>query len=103
MDTKKHNFDVESRYCPACDTEYRAEISHCADCGARLISGVARIAAWKSQDEERRARGREITASDVVARVLIGKLRDLKAAGTIVSASGIAFRISAAPGGCGGG
>lgn len=35
-----HDIDPECKYCLACSGEYRAEITHCADCGQELISGA---------------------------------------------------------------
>ena len=97
-----HNFDPGSRYCPACDGEYRSEISHCAACGLELISGEEHIAAWQKGRDERARSGREIATSDLVAPVLTGKLPDMKASGLVLAAVGIACRISAVSG-CGGG
>jgi hypothetical protein len=100
-DEKRHDFESELRYCPACDAEYRPEISHCASCGLPLVTGAERIAAWQRQEEDRARRGREIVASDLVVSLLTGKLGDLQATGLILSEAGIACRIAAA-GGCGG-
>jgi len=99
---KRHNFDPGLRYCPACASEYRPEISHCASCGLPLVTGEEKIVVWQRQEEERAHRNREIAVGDLVARLLTGKLPDMKASGLVLAAAGIAHRITAA-GGCGGG
>jgi len=99
---KRHDFEPELRYCPACDAEYRPEISHCATCGVPLVTGAERIAAWQKGEDERARSGREIAASDLVTPALTGKLPDMKASGLVLAAAGVAYRI-AATGGCGGG
>ena len=35
-----HDIDPDCKYCLACSGEYRAEITHCADCGQELIGGA---------------------------------------------------------------
>jgi ribosomal protein L37E len=99
---KRHDFDPELRYCPACATEYRPEISHCASCGLPLVTGKERIAAWQRQEKERAHRNREIAAGDLVVSLLTGKLPDMKASGLALAAAGIVHRIIAVSG-CGGG
>ena len=50
--------DLDLKYCPQCNDEYRAEIEKCAVCGVDLLTGAQKIA----MEEERRKKPKKRTA-----------------------------------------
>jgi hypothetical protein len=70
--------ELDLKYCPKCNDEYRAEIEKCASCGVILITGAEKIA----QDEERKKkfanRVTELSPDDDLVGLQRGPLSEMR-------------------------
>jgi hypothetical protein len=75
---EQSGIDIEMHYCPDCGDEYRADITQCASCDIRLISGAEKLKLLRLQDRAFNGRSMDISGQDRRVVLRKGKLRDLK-------------------------
>jgi hypothetical protein len=74
----RYGIDENSKYCPQCGDEYRAEIETCSACSIPLISGSEKLANLKQQEPDSASDFTEISAADELVSIQAGKLGYLK-------------------------
>jgi len=70
--------DPNLKYCFQCKEEYRPEITHCADCGAELLTGKEIQASLEQEKELKAKRDMNISSEDDLMDVRKGPVRDIK-------------------------
>jgi hypothetical protein len=70
--------DLDLKYCPQCDEEYRVEIISCASCDVELISGSERLAMEEAVKTKLASRSMNISADDELANIRKGPLGEMK-------------------------
>jgi len=82
--------ELDLKYCPQCNDEYRAEIERCAACGVVLITGAQKI----EMEEERRRklanRRTELSPDDDLVALRNGPLAEMRHFAALLEGENIA-------------
>ena len=73
-----HGIDCELKYCPRCESEYRAEIECCATCEVDLISGAEKLARLQQKNGKFLSRSMDISAEDKLVTLRKGQIIEVK-------------------------
>jgi hypothetical protein len=92
--------DPEAKYCLRCGDEYRMEMSVCAVCGDKLISGAEKLAGLEAEAGEFAKCSADISFEDDLVGVRKGGVRDIKQLQQILAQAGIPAMISGDEQGC---
>ena len=70
--------ELDLKYCPQCDDEYRAEIEKCAACGVVLITGAQKIDLEEQRRKKLENRRAELSPDDDLVVLRRGALHDMR-------------------------
>lgn len=93
--------DLDLKYCPQCDEEYREEIISCASCNIELISGSEKLAMEDAAKTKLASRSMDISASDELANIRKGPLGEMKQLQGLLASEKIPSLIAGEEGNCG--
>jgi hypothetical protein len=93
--------DMEMKYCPVCQDEYRSDISVCAVCGAALRSGAEYLAQKSAREQALAGRSMDLNPEEEMVDLRRAPLQEVKALQKILAAERIPAVISGDEAGCG--
>jgi hypothetical protein len=70
--------DLDLKYCPQCNDEYRAEIEKCAVCGVDLLTGAQKIAMEEERRKKLEKRTAELSPDDDLVALRRGPLTEMR-------------------------
>ena len=70
--------ELDLKYCPKCDDEYRAEIENCAACGIELITGQQKIELEEERKKKLENRVSELSPDDDLVNIRRGSLPEMR-------------------------
>jgi len=70
--------ELDLKYCPNCNDEYRAEIEKCAVCEVVLITGAQKIEMEEERQKRLQNRTAELSPDDDLAALRRGPLTDMR-------------------------
>lgn len=95
------HIEPDLKYCLGCEDEYRAEIEHCAGCGAVLITGQELMDRLAARQEQQSAHDLELGPDNDLVTVQRGSLADLKSLEELLRSQGVAALIAGDENSCG--
>lgn len=82
--------ELDLKYCPKCNDEYRAEIEKCAVCGVALITGAEKIAQEEERKRKLENRATELSQDDDLVGLQRGPLSDMRHLADLLAQENIA-------------
>ena len=70
--------ELDLKYCPKCDDEYRAEIENCAACCIKLITGQQKIELEEIRRKKLESRGGDLSPDDDLVKIRRGPLTEMR-------------------------
>ncbi len=70
--------DLEMNYCPACNEEYRSDISICVSCNVQLINGNEKLRLTQELTQDFHGRSMDISPADELVTIRKGPLAEIK-------------------------
>lgn len=96
-----HFIDLDLKYCPQCDEEYREEMSTCATCRVPLLSGGEKQAMVEAQRSKMASRSMEISSDDELVNIRKGPLGEMKHLQALLATECIPALLAGEKGSCG--
>ncbi|MEN8190558.1 MAG: hypothetical protein ABFS19_11990 [Thermodesulfobacteriota bacterium] len=93
--------EVDLKYCPSCDDEYRADMTCCPVCEVDLITGAEKLGMYKSHEKELNSRSMELSADDELGVLRKGSVSEMKQMQGLLAERRIPSIISGDKSGCG--
>lgn len=81
--------ELDLKYCPECNDEYRAEIERCAVCDVVLITGAQKIEMEEERRRKQQNRTAELSPDDDLVALRRGPLSDMRHLVSLLEAENI--------------
>ena len=85
----KRTIDPESKYCPQCGDEYRAEIDCCAVCSVTLLDGSTLLEQQRQHDRKKAARRLPLSENDDLVSIRKGSVIEMRHLQALLEREGI--------------